>query len=181
MVINKRKKQSRARGSHTHGWGSMKKHRGAGSRGGIGAAGTGKRADTNKPSHWKAKYFGKFGFKNKNQKVILKPVTIYYIDEHIEKIGKKGAAGYEVSLSDLGFNKLLSNGKVNHKIKITTDYASKKAIEKIKKAGGDVILVKKEVKKAKAPEKEAKAKKSTPPKAEVKAAEPKKEAPKKAK
>ena len=66
MTVNKRTKSSRDRGSKTHGCGSMKKRRGAGNRGGRGMAGTGKRADQNKPSIWKnKKYFGKYGFKKK--------------------------------------------------------------------------------------------------------------------
>ena len=39
-----RKKNTRQRGSHTHGWGAKKKHRGAGNRGGRGNAGSGPRA-----------------------------------------------------------------------------------------------------------------------------------------
>ena len=48
MVTNKRSKDTRQRGSNTHGWGAMKKHRGAGHRGGRGNAGTGKRGDAKK-------------------------------------------------------------------------------------------------------------------------------------
>ena len=48
MVINKSKKKLKYRGSKTHGCGSMKKRRGAGHRGGRGAAGSGKRGDTKK-------------------------------------------------------------------------------------------------------------------------------------
>ena len=50
MVLNKRKKNSRMRGNTTHGYGSMKKNRGAGNRGGRGMAGSGKRADQKKPT-----------------------------------------------------------------------------------------------------------------------------------
>ena len=43
MVVIKRKKSVKQRGSRTHGWGAGKKHRGAGHRGGKGNAGSGKR------------------------------------------------------------------------------------------------------------------------------------------
>ena len=70
MPVHKRKKVTKQRGSKTHGWGSMKKHRGAGNRGGRGKAGTGKRADTKKPTIinlFGAKgYFGKKGFLQNN-------------------------------------------------------------------------------------------------------------------
>ena len=65
MTVNKRKKNSRQRGSQTHGWGAKKKHRSFGNRGGKGMAGSGKRADSKKPSLWKERYFGKIGFKSK--------------------------------------------------------------------------------------------------------------------
>ncbi|MBU0467250.1 MAG: hypothetical protein KKF39_06330 [Nanoarchaeota archaeon] len=51
-MIKKRKKVSRARGTHTHGRGFKKKARGSGHRGGVGKEGTGKRADhKKKPDH----------------------------------------------------------------------------------------------------------------------------------
>ena len=44
MVVNRRKKVVKYRGHSNHGGGMRKKRRGAGSRGGRGNAGTGKRA-----------------------------------------------------------------------------------------------------------------------------------------
>ena len=70
MVVNKQKKNKRQRAGTTHGWGSMKKHRGAGHRGGRGKAGSGKRGDAKKPSSWKnKKYFGVNGFNSKSSKI----------------------------------------------------------------------------------------------------------------
>ena len=61
MAVNKRKKDSRARGQWTHGGGSKKKRRGAGNRGGRGHSGSGKRGDAKKQIYLKKKnYFGKF-------------------------------------------------------------------------------------------------------------------------
>ena len=144
MTVNKRKKFSRYRGSMTHGCGSKKKRRGSGHRGGKGMAGTGKRSDSKKPSIWNnTKYFGKFGFKIKNTNVI-KSINIDYIEENISKISndiiKKENGFFSVDLGKLGFNKLLSGGKVTNKYKIKVHYASKKAVEKIKGSGGEVIL-----------------------------------------
>ena len=68
MTLNKRKKATRQRGSKTHGWGSMKKHRGAGNRGGRGRAGSGKRGDAKKPSYQKKAYLGGHGFKSKRDR-----------------------------------------------------------------------------------------------------------------
>jgi len=143
MTVNKRKKFSRYRGSMTHGSGSKKKRRGSGNRGGKGMAGTGKRSDSKKPSIWGQKYFGKFGFTSKNKKEI-KAVSINYLEENISNLPSdvlnKENGFFSVDLKKLGFNKLLSNGKVTNKYKIKVPYASKKAIEKVKSSGGEIIL-----------------------------------------
>lgn len=144
MTSKTRKKNSRQRGTHTHGWGSKKKHRGAGNRGGRGMAGTGKRGDAKKPNIWKKKYFGKFGFKKKNIKAKISPITIKSIEQMIPswvnaKLAEEKAGVFEINLEKLGYNKLLSNGKVSKKLKITTPYASASAVEKIKAAGGEIL------------------------------------------
>jgi large subunit ribosomal protein L15 len=143
MAVRKRKKFSRQRGSHTHGWGSKKKHRGAGNRGGRGMAGTGKRADSIKPLIWKdRKYFGKHGFKKKGLKREIRVINI----EDIFAKPDKFLQGDVILLGKLGYNKLLGKGKVIKRVKINVQYASAKAVEKVKKAGGEVILEKSEVK-----------------------------------
>ncbi len=144
MTMNKRKKNSRQRGSHTHGWGAKKKHRGKGNRGGSGRASSGKRSDARKPATWKEHdYFGKHGFSKKGAKEKIKAVNISYIDENMEKLVREGKAKeekgvYSVKLMDLGFNKLLGSGKTGRKIIVETKYASKPAEERVKEAGGEV-------------------------------------------
>lgn len=144
MTINKRKKVRRYRGSMTHGKGSKKKRRGSGNRGGKGMAGTGKRSDSKKPSIWKEDYFGKRGFISKNNRII-KSVNLGYIEDNLEKlitqnlITKEGEF-FSVDLRKLGFDKLLSKGRINNKYKIKAAYASEKAIGKIKIHGGEVVL-----------------------------------------
>ncbi len=132
MAYVKRKKSTRFRGNTTHGYGSMKKNRGSGHRGGVGRAGTGKRSDTKKPNIWKFKnYFGKHGFKRKNS-FKINAVNIAYLEEKFKES--------EINLADHGFNKLLGNGQPSRKYKLKVEFASKSAIEKIEKAGGKVIL-----------------------------------------
>ena len=145
MTVNKRTKNSRQRGSHTHGWGAKKKHRGSGHRGGKGLASTGKRADARKPSVWALDYFGKHGFISKTTREKINPVNIDYLDRNLEDLSSKNMITkendfYSVDLKKLGFNKILGNGKVLHKYRIKTSYASKGAVEKIKEAGGEIIL-----------------------------------------
>lgn len=144
MTINKRKKNTRQRGHKTHGWGSKKKHRGQGHRGGRGMAGTGKRADSKKPSIWKdVDYFGKHGFVSKTPKVRINAVNISFIEQHIDKfllndMIKKEDGFYSLELEKLGFNKLLGDGRVSVKFRIKAPYASKAAVDKVKQAGGEV-------------------------------------------
>ena len=148
MTVNKRKKLSRFRGSHTHGWGSKKKHRSAGNRGGRGMAGTGKRADQKKPSIWKdPHYYGKFGFKKKGYVEKITHINLDRLDSTADSLVKQGLMAkegnvYVVDLEKLGFNKLLGKGKVKRKFRITVKYASARAIDKVKAAQGEVIAEK---------------------------------------
>lgn len=138
MVTNKRKKNTRQRGSKTHGWGAMKKHRGAGNRGGVGNAGSGKRGDAKKPSFWKNnKYFGVNGFKKKGAKISFNCINLDQLVNLAAKAGKT-----ELNLGDFGFNKLLGKGAITKAYTVTVDYASEKAVEKIQKAKGKINVLK---------------------------------------
>ncbi|MFC1648997.1 uL15 family ribosomal protein [Nanoarchaeota archaeon] len=148
----RRKKDTRMRGSHTHGGGSKKKRRGAGNRGGRGRAGSGKKGDCKKPMYWKEK--PKKGFHSSFKKVVA--INVGELDAKASaSIGK--AAQAEINLTKLGIGKLLGTGTVKNKLIITVDQASESAIAKVKKAGGKVnitALPKPEAKpsEAKAPE-----------------------------
>lgn len=148
-MMHKTSKKSRYRGSHTHGGGHKKKRRGAGSRGGKGMAGTGKRADVKKPNIWKnPKYFGKHGFKSVQQRFEKSCVVINLndLDQKIDNWVKKGKAQlnkdiYTIDLSKLKYDKLLGSGKTAKKYEITIGEASQKAIEKINAVGGKVNVL----------------------------------------
>jgi large subunit ribosomal protein L15 len=146
MAVHKQKKNIRQRAKTTHGWGSMKKHRGAGHRGGRGLSGSGKRSDQRKTSLWKdKKYFGKYGFTSKSRMPDMVPINIKTLEDRAEALVKKGLVKFEngayvLDLADLGYNKLLSAGNATKKLIITTAYATEKAVEKVKKAGGDVNI-----------------------------------------
>ena len=138
----KRKKVTRQRGGTTHGWGSMKKHRGKGNKGGCGNAGTGKRGDAKKPSIWKEKYFGKFGFTSIAKKKI-NAINIDEVEKNLEKwIEAKKAAkeseGFKIDLSALGYNKLLGRGQPINKLLLSVDSAAENAVKKIAEKGGKV-------------------------------------------
>jgi len=123
----KRTKASRARGTKTHGWGHKKKHRGSGSRGGKGNAGSGKRADSKKPSTWKTHKPGRYGFKTHTTKAI-KTITLRDID--------KTFAEGKVDL--MMYDKVLATGDVTKKFNILVPNFTKKAEEKVKAKGGSI-------------------------------------------
>jgi large subunit ribosomal protein L15 len=133
MVVRRSKKSKKFRGHTTHGYGSMKKHRGAGHRGGRGMAGSGKRGDQKKSRILKEvglSYFGKHGF------TVPQAVKRTIKAINIEQLPQQDT----INLTEQGFNKLLAKGKPQRKYHITVKYCSQRAKEKIEKAGGKVEL-----------------------------------------
>ena len=132
------------RGSHTHGWGSKKKHRGAGHRGGKGNAGRGKRACQKMPSYYARNIFlGRKGFKIHGVREKILGINLDLLGERLERYVAEGKAEregdfYVVDLDKLGFDKVLGSGAIDAKLKIKAKYFSKKAEEKIKTAGGEI-------------------------------------------
>jgi len=140
MANKKRKKITRHRGSHTHGRGFKKKARGKGHRGGVGMAGSGKRADQKKSLVLKKfgkKYFGKDKAIRKKISITLKSINLRDIESNLSSLIKKGKSEEIINLK--GY-KILSLGNITKKLKIKTSAASKAAVEKVKKAGGEIII-----------------------------------------
>ena len=81
----KRKKQTRMRGSHSNKRGFKKKGRGSGHRGGVGLAGTGKRADHKK--NLALHPFGKSKRLGKKPSTKLKTINLREINDRLK--GKK--------------------------------------------------------------------------------------------
>ncbi len=159
MVVHKRKKVTKYRSHTTHGGGHRKKRRGAGSRGGRGNAGSGKRAGHKRFTF--ANYLGKKGFTSKSRSKVkainLRDVQTLVIHEKAVKEGDT----YLINLEKLGYNKLLGTGNVTFKLKVSVSSYSKRAEEKIKAAGGEIISLEK-------PEEKVEAKESTEPVKETK-------------
>ncbi len=147
-MIRRKRKVRKLRGSHTHGWGCKKKHRGGGSKGGKGMAGTGKRKNTKWT--WTIKYapdhLGKRGF-HRPKAVQYAPQTINLsdIDENFELFRDMGVIYEEegklvFDATQLGVDKVLGTGKLTRAIVVKAYYVTPKAEEKIKAAGGEVLL-----------------------------------------
>ena len=133
MKIKKRKKSTKLHGQNTYGWGSRKKHKGSGHRGGIGMAGTGKKADHKKSLilvKYK-KYFGKQGVTSRGtQRRKLKTINL-------REIAQRFAGKTELNLKNY---KILGDGEVTTAITINAKAFTKSACEKIEKAGGKIIV-----------------------------------------
>ena len=146
-MIRRRKKVRKLRGSHTHGWGCKKKHRGGGHKGGRGMAGTGKRKKTKWT--WVIKYMpdhlGKRGFHRPKavQREIV-AVNLKFIDEHLDELMQMGIAYEEngkIVVDTTQFaDKVLGTGKLTKPLVIKAYAFSPKAQEKIREAGGEAVF-----------------------------------------
>ncbi len=145
MVVNRRRKVVRYRGSNTNGGGSSKKRRGSGSRGGFGRAGTGKRAGQKKAGLKDFRLGRAKGFLPRRGTVASKGINVgEFTSKTIAKFVESGAAVkegavYVIDLSKLGYDKLLGTGITDLKLKIIADKVSAGAEEKVKAAGGEVV------------------------------------------
>jgi large subunit ribosomal protein L15 len=169
MLGKKRTKNSRQRGSSSHGWGHKKKHRGSGHRGGFGLSGTGARGDAQKAGLMaKGKgilmkisakkgvplkkfmknyvHFGKKGFKSIH-KAPNNVLSLNYIETHFDKMVEVGMIVKEKSefvfdATSAGYDKILGKGTFTKKVTIIVDEISANAKLKVEEAGGKVILPK---------------------------------------
>jgi large subunit ribosomal protein L15 len=134
LVVRREKRSRKRRGTRSVGWGRIGQHRKAGAKGGVGKAGRHKHKWS-----WTVKYgkdaFGKHGFKRPYDVKEEVTINILQLNELINEKGLK-----EINLSDYGYTKLLGRGSISQPITVKVKSASKGAIEKIKKAGGQILL-----------------------------------------
>ena len=121
------------RGSGTHGHGSSKKRRGAGSKGGRGKAGLGKKAKHKKVTYYKEGEKDK-GFSGKDKDV--NTINIMQIDQKIDSFIEEGFAEEKdgkiiFNAEKAGYDKVLGKGEMRSDIKVIAPSFSKKAEEKL--------------------------------------------------
>jgi large subunit ribosomal protein L15 len=137
-----RKTQSR-RGSVTYGYGSRKKHRGKGSRGGVGMAGS-KKHKWSRVSKTMPDYFKHKGFTTaKSVSRKIKALNIGRLQERLDDFVAEGVASkqgksFNVDLTKTEYSKLIGAGRVSVKLNVKVDSCSRKAREKVEAAGGRV-------------------------------------------
>lgn len=121
------------RGSRTHGRG-QKAGRGAGLMGGRGNAGLHKHKYIS-VLKYDPEHFGRKGFK-RPEKVIREEKAV-----NIGEIEKFPVKNGTLDLNKLGYDKLLGSGKIKKPVKIIVHKASKNAVEKVKEANGEIVMV----------------------------------------
>jgi len=127
---HKLRKIRKFRGTRTIGYGRIGQHRDSGSKGNR-KVGRHKhlwsKVVTSMPG-----YFGKHGFHS--------PQAIHKVEKTINLQGvDQLAAGKEINLTELGYTKLLGNGKITKALTIHVSAFSKSAQEKVMAAGGKII------------------------------------------
>lgn len=128
------KKVRKQRGYRTHGWGSQKKHRGGGSRGGRGRGGVEKHKRL-----WllkKGEKLGKSGFKSLQQRGLKKSEKSI----NLRDVVKLAADKKEINLLEHGYERVLGTGDIKKPLKVKARHFSAKAKDKIECAGGKVIV-----------------------------------------
>lgn len=129
----KRKKVVKMRGSKTHGYGSKKKHRGGGSKGGRGQAGQFKHKKT---------FFKRWGkakqprFKSLEHRGIRPSEKAINIGDLVNLAEGKS----EIDASEFGYGKVLSEGVLERPITIKAKKFSERAKAKIEAAGGKAVV-----------------------------------------
>ncbi len=144
-MATRKRKIRKLRGSRTCGKGSHKKARsGKGSRGGRGMAGS-----FGQKFSYVIKYMpdhiGKRGFTP--PKVVRKEykcINVGILNEKAEEYLREGLAELKddkiyIDVKKLGYDKVLGAGIVTKKLIVKAKMFSKRAVEKIKAAGGEII------------------------------------------
>ena len=120
--------------------------RGVGHRGGRGMSGGHKHMWT-----WIVKYdpkhYGKYGFKRPQKTITrFKTVNLDFIDEKAVGLVDKNLATQEngiivIDVTELGYNKVLGNGKITKPLIIKSPKFSHTALTKIENAGGEAVVI----------------------------------------
>jgi ribosomal protein L15 len=136
MGERKRKKKNRLRGHRTHGQGDTKKNRGAGSRGGVGKAGSHK--------HKYSKYYGEFGGKKamKPKGKWTNSVQLWRINQALPSLIETGEAKEEggriiVDCKKMGIGKIIGPGRIMDNVVFENVKLSKRLAEQVGGKSGE--------------------------------------------
>lgn len=132
MVVGE-KKHRRFRGRRTY-HGCHRKARGGGSRGGRGQAGLHK-SKWSYTVKYDPEHFGKTGFKI--PQAIQKKIRSINL-KHLDKIAREKNLD-KINVLELGYEKVLGEGKLSKPLEIEAKFFSKQAVKKLEEAGGKAV------------------------------------------
>lgn len=136
---HKLRKIRKKRGSRTVGYGRVGQHRKSGSKG-MRKAGRHKHL-WSYVLRYEPDYFGKRGFTSpESLKQKAKVINLGKLDELAKKTSEKKDEKIFIDLESLGYTKLLGTGKVTKALIVKVASCSKSAAEKIKEAGGQILM-----------------------------------------
>jgi large subunit ribosomal protein L15 len=136
------KRRSKKNKSGSHGYGSSKKNRGAGSRGGRGNAGSGKKGQSKRMTEEGVQEMGETGFNSRQPD--QDGINLRDIDQRIEEFVEAGAAeetedGYVFHAEKAGYDKVLGGGELRGNIEIHAEEFSGSAEDKIEESEGEAV------------------------------------------
>jgi len=144
MVVRRRRKVRKRRGSRTMGRGSAKRGRGAGEKGGRGLSG-GHKQKWSYILKYMPEHFGKHGFVRPPEvSAEVSSINVGELDERLDELLQQGIVRQEeekfvVDVRKLGFDKVLGGGRVTHPLEVTAGKFSEQAKRKLEEAGGRAI------------------------------------------
>ncbi|MBM2851841.1 MAG: ribosomal protein [Candidatus Nitrosotenuis sp.] len=134
------RKTRKFRGSRTHGWGQIGQHRASGHKGGLGQSGLHKHLYSTllkfDPDH-----FGHDSTHPPHPNIIKKWASVRDLDDLFAKHGKLEGNRKLIDLTSLGYDKLLGGGQVKNAYLVKVEQYTASAEDKIKKVGGEVLVV----------------------------------------
>lgn len=134
------RKTRKHRGSRNHGWGQVGQHRASGHKGGLGKSGMLKHHYSTMlkdfPDH-----FGHDSTHPPHPNIIKKWTSVRDLDDLYAKSGTTEGDKKVIDLNKLGYSKLLGGGQVKNAYVIKIKQSTASAQEKVKQAGGEVLLV----------------------------------------
>ena len=138
---HKLRKIRKKRGSRTQGYGRVGQHRGGGQRGGHGKAGLHKHGWSYVLKH-EPNYFKKDRFKSPKGRKEDNIINLKELEEIASRLTprrKKRKVKILIDLEEMGYDKLLGEGKITIPVSVKVPSISETALRKIEEAGGEVL------------------------------------------
>jgi large subunit ribosomal protein L15 len=129
----------KTRGSRTQGYGRVGQHRKTGSKG-MRNVGRHKHS-WSYVIRYEPEYFGKKGFVSpKSLRKKENVINVKRLDEIAEKFSTEKEGKMLIDLESLGYTKLLGTGRIAKSLVVKVASCTKSAAEKIKEAGGQILI-----------------------------------------